>query len=328
MAGFWHLSHSQLHDSNGLPLAAARAYFYAADTLTPIVVYQDYSLALPHPSPVVADGLGFFPPVFLDEDDEFYRQRITNSAGVVVAGSDVVVLPIIGPSGGGGGAEVPVDPNQLFQTGDLMFLDVNGTRAGWVRDNGRTIGSSTSGASERANADTEALFLFLWNNFSDAYCPVGGGRGITGAVDWAANKTITLPDKRGYSPAGLVTMGNTALTVLSGVPTILGDASTAGGKAGEALHTLTQAQLPAVSPTFTGTPMAGHPHTVPIPVYAGAPGLGFVGGENGGAGPGSIPVSTDSVSAGTPAGTISALGSGASHNVTGLVVFGTYYRKL
>ncbi len=327
MAGFWHLSHHQLHDRNGLPLAAARAYFFAAETLTPLIVYQDYSLALPHPSPVVADAKGIFPPVFLDESDEFYRQRVTDSAGVIVAGSDVIVLPIIGPSGGGGGAEVPVDPNSLFSTGDVMWQDVDGTRAGWVRDNGRTIGSATSGASERANSDAESLFLFLWNAFDNTYCPVSGGRGITAAADWSANKTIALPDKRGFSPAGLVTMGNSSSAALAGVPTILGDSTTAGGKAGAALHTLTQAQLPSASLETTipaGQGVHDHPSS----------GTGFIvaSGAGGGAlGPGATVINggnTEGATLPAMSGTTALGGSNAQHNNTGLVVFGTFYRKL
>ena len=96
-----------------------------------------------------------------------------------------------------------VDPNAILQTGFVMWLDINEPLAGWVRDNGRTIGSATSGATERANADCQPLFLFLWSKFADTICPVLGGRGLTAAADWAANKKITLPDKRGTIPGGL-----------------------------------------------------------------------------------------------------------------------------
>ena len=63
---------------------------------------------------------------------------------------------------------------------------------GWVLLDDGTIGSASSGASNRANADCEDLFLHLWNNISDTYAPVTGGRGASAAADWAANKKIQL----------------------------------------------------------------------------------------------------------------------------------------
>jgi hypothetical protein len=243
MAGFWHLSHHQMRDLNGNIYANAKAYFYEADSLTPVVTYQDYGLGTVHPNPVAANAYGVFPPVFFDEADGFYRQRITSAGGVIIPGTDVGTLPIIGPTGSGGGAEVPVDPNAIFQTGFVLWLDQSGSLSGWVRDNGRTVGSATSGASERANSDTEALFLFLWNTYSDTICAVSGGRGVSGAVDWSANKTITLPDKRGYVPGGLDDMGNTAASRYSGIPIIQGSVTTAGSLIGETKHTLEQSEL-------------------------------------------------------------------------------------
>ncbi len=209
-----------MRDVNGGVYAGAKAYFFEADTLAPIVVYADYGLGTAHPNPVAANSSGIFPPVFFDETDGFYRQRVTTSGGVIIPGTDVGTLPIIGPSVGGGGSEVPVDPNSLFATGMVTWIDQIGTKAGWVRDNGRTLGAATSGASERANSDTEALFLFLYGNFSNTICPVSGGRGASAAADWAANKTITLPNKRGFVLGGLEDMGNTASGAWTGAPIV------------------------------------------------------------------------------------------------------------
>jgi hypothetical protein len=57
-------------------------------------------------------------------------------------------------------------------------------------------------------ADTSALFLYLWG--ADANLAVSGGRGGSAAADYAANKTIALPDWRGRALAGLDDMGNSA----------------------------------------------------------------------------------------------------------------------
>lgn len=71
--------------------------------------------------------------------------------------------------------------------------------SGWVKANGSTIGSASSGAS-RANADTAALFAVLWADTSLAILTSAGGastRGANATADFAANKRLTLPDLRG-----------------------------------------------------------------------------------------------------------------------------------
>lgn len=261
MAGLWPLSLQQRIDPNGRPYAGAKAYFYEASTLTPLTVYKDYSLGSDHPNPVPADGFGMFPAVYLDEADEFYRCRVTTATGTVLF--DITTLPVIGPSGGeGGGGEVAVDADALAKTGDVKWRLGTGTHSGWVRVNGRTIGNGSSGASERANDDTEALFTLLYGGFSDTLCPVSGGRGASAAADFAANKTITLPDARGRLLAALDDMGNSAAGRITSTTIVTGsDAITLGNSGGTQTHTLTTAQL--ASHTHTGTTASdglhGHP---------------------------------------------------------------------
>lgn len=67
---------------------------------------------------------------------------------------------------------------------------------GWLLCNGTTIGNAASGATARANADTQELYTLLWTNISDTYCPVSSGRGASASADFSANKTLTLPDAR------------------------------------------------------------------------------------------------------------------------------------
>lgn len=260
MAGFWPLSFTQCHDRNGLPLIGARAAFFAAGTTTPIIVYRDYGLSVAHPNPLVSDGNGLFPAVYFDEADEFYRFRLTTASGVVLSDSDGI--PIIGPtSGGGGGGDTPVDPDALMQTGEMMMRYGAGSRSGFVRANARSIGTAISGATERANSDTQPLYEFLWQ--ADATLPVGGGRGGSATADFLANKPLTLPDLRGRALFGTDDMGNTAAgriatgSVAAGSPTVLGSS---GGLDGV---TLSIAQMPSHDHGGATEPAGAHSHTVP-----------------------------------------------------------------
>ena len=135
-----------------------------------------------------------------------------------------------------------VDGSQLtnisaFSTGDVKLTFKVAADAGWVMMNDGTIGSASSGATTRANADCQNLITLLWNDVSNGYCPVSGGRGASAAADWAANKTIQLPLALGRALA--VAGAGSGLTSYA-----------LGQTTGENTHTLTQAEMP------------GHSHSV------------------------------------------------------------------
>lgn len=241
-AGLWHLSHTQLFDLNGRLLINGRAEFLEAATLDPIPTWQNYDMSNPHPNVVVADPLtGRFPPVFIDVDEGFFRYRVSTATGEIVI--DLTQLPIIGPTAGGGPAVTPVDPEALLLTGDTKWRLGTGAHSGWVRVNGRTIGNAVSGGTERAAADTSALFTHIYGEFSDTLAPVSGGRGASASADFAANKTITLPDCRGRTLAGLDDMGGAAAGRLTTATVAL--PTTLGGTGGLQTHTLTLAESAA-----------------------------------------------------------------------------------
>jgi hypothetical protein len=211
MATLWSVSRTQARDLNGRAFPGARAFFFDAATTSPRVVFQDNAQTTPHAHPVVADSQGRFPAVFLPSG--LYRERVTTATNVLVWDIDNIDPAPVVSSGGGGES---VDANAILATGDVKWRYSTGTLAGFVRLNARTIGSASSGATERANADTQALFEFLWN--ADANLAVSGGRGATSAADWAANKTIALPDGRLKTFGGLADMGNSALSLAGFCP--------------------------------------------------------------------------------------------------------------
>jgi len=78
---------------------------------------------------------------------------------------------------------------------------------GFLLMQGGTIGDASSGANKRANADTANLFAFLWNNLTQSEAAVSGSRGASAVADFAAHKTITIPDMRGRLPLGKTASG-------------------------------------------------------------------------------------------------------------------------
>lgn len=306
------LGMSQRVDVNGDPDLGWLLYLYDQNSSTPVTAYQDTALSVALPWPVEADSNGMMPPFWLA--DGSYRVRGTSSDGSRVF-FDVASVLALGASSGSAPSG-SVDPNTIFATGDVMFQPISGARSGWVRENGRTIGSATSGASERANSDCQALFEFLWNNYADAKCPVVGGRGGSAASDWAANKKITLIDMRGVGPIGLDDMGNSAAGNFTGVPFVDGDETTAASICGANTHALTEAEL--AEHTHTAT-QASHSHSYTSAVSTGV----------GGTGAGSL-ASPSGATTGTaqPTITVANTGSGDAHNNVGLSITGTWYRKL
>lgn len=117
------------------------------------------------------------------------------------------------------GDTIPV--GTMFQT----FKSTPDT--GYLPMAGDTCGNASSGA-DYDSADYEDIFTFLWNNVSNTYAAVSSGRGASAAADWAANKTITIPDMRNSLAMGA------------------GDTYAAGETGGSATATIAQANLPAV----------------------------------------------------------------------------------
>lgn len=118
----------------------------------------------------------------------------------------------------------------------LDYIGLNAP-SGWLVLNGGTIGNSSSGATSLASSSAESLYVLLWDSMFNAEAPVSGGRGASAAADFAANKTITLPDARGRTTVG------------SGG----GSFTTMGDTLGSETHVLTEPELPLVD---------GHAHDI------------------------------------------------------------------
>lgn len=236
---------------------AALAYFFEGGTTTPLAVYEDAAETTVHDHPVVADAAGRWPTVFIPFTTS-YDYKVTTAGGTQL--SYPTEIPNPDPVDVAAGA-VTTSSVQLFQTGMCTFNFTDAAQSGFVRLGGRTIGNAASGATERANADTVDLYTHLYNNLGDTLAPVSGGRGANAAADYAANKTITLPDLRGSIPVGLDTMGNSAASRLGGTTFVTGSAILAGSQAGENTHVLVTGELAAHTHADGTYAAATHTHT-------------------------------------------------------------------
>lgn len=247
MAILWFGSLIPWTKANGDPHVGATVTFYDAGTTTPQTTYTESSLSTAAGvSDRTADASGIFGPIFLSPGS--YRCKVLDAAGAVIRDVDGISVPqtsdYVPPDAGETSEEL------LARTGDIKARYGTGAHSGWVRCNARTIGSASSGATERANADCEDLFEYLWT--TDANLAVSSGRGATAAADWAANKTIALPDLRGKALIGLDDMGNSAAGVLTGLTTL-------GEVVGDEEYTLVAGDIPQITGTTSADGNHGHP---------------------------------------------------------------------
>lgn len=320
MAGTLNIALTQQFDIDGSPLAGAFLYFFQVGTVATLQnSYQDFGLTIVNPNPLVADQYGRIPMFYLADGQ--VHVRLTDATGVVIF--DYPTMQVLGPSSGGGGGGGSIDPTTIAATGDFKWRPTTETLTGWVKANAQTIGNATSGASQRANADTQNLFVYLWSNFTDAHCPVVGGRGATALADFTASKQITLPDLRSRSPFGLDDMGSAASGRLlaSNVTSGGGDGvTTPAATGGEANHTLVLAEAPPGQITFND---AAHSHLVGSnSANVGSAGVfieqpaNYPGGEN------------TTTSASLTGASITDHAGGGAHNNMPDFMLGTYYIKL
>ncbi|NQZ14313.1 MAG: hypothetical protein HRT94_05770 [Alphaproteobacteria bacterium] len=134
------------------------------------------------------------------------------------------------------------------ETGDTCY-SWRTSKTGWVLASGRTIGNAASGATERANADTLALFTILWDSQDNTLLPIEDSsgvattRGASALDDFNANKRLPLPDERGRVAAGLDDMGGSAAGRMSLSRPEGVDGTVLGNAGGEQDHVQTEAEL-------------------------------------------------------------------------------------
>lgn len=224
-------------DTNGDLIRSARLQVFLAGTTTPAVLYKaaDYANGTEHPNPIPVTGAGILPAMYGAGSFKF---RALTSTGAIVWEADGITLTDPPKADDAQG-----DNLGLLSTGQIAQFYGTGSRAGFVRMNGRTIGNAASGATERSAADTRALYLMLWSE--DDSLVVNGGRGQTAAQDFDAGKSLALPYAPGKILVSMDGMGAPAQNVFPGLSWNSGGSGTRlGSRSGGWTATIGISQLP------------------------------------------------------------------------------------
>lgn len=180
----------------------------------------------------------------------------------------------------------------VWRTGDVKLTMQPTAESGWLVINDQTIGNVSSGATF-ADATAQNLYTLVWNQVSDTYAPVTGGRGGSAAADWAAQKKIALTKMLGRALA--IAGAGSGLT-----------SRALGQVLGEETHVLSTGEMPSHTHTQNS-----HTHGTSNTVYvddAGILGVSIAGGP---AAVGTTTGSTLSINSATA--TNQNTGGGAAH---------------
>lgn len=374
----------QWYDTKGQPLVNGYIYFGVANQnpqTVPITMYWDAAGLIPASQPFRTSGGYIYrqgSPANVYAAGDFSVSVFTNSGILVFTQPTSVDLQLaLSIAGSSSAAAIPVADSgnyythpatvetALDQVGPLITQMVTalagttptgarigfvGTVAptGWVLGSGRTIGDASSGALERANADTANLYTLMWNSYTNTALVIQDSagtpttRGASASNDFAAHKRLPLPDYRGRVPGGKDDMGGstagrlTAAGMGSGqVGTAMGAAST-GATGFTETHAMTSGELASHTHTFTGTAHnhtatdSGHTHTLGgnfTNINAGTSGLValFAQGSSTATSSGSAVITVANTTAG---GTNSSTGSNTAFSVVQPTIIETVIIKL
>lgn len=255
MAGILPLSGTQQFDNaTGAFLNGGKLYVYSPGTTTPAAIFSTVTLTPGSelPSPIYLDSAGRIPKVYAANGS--VRVYLKNSSDVLQY--DLDNLPLVTAASGTGTTPVIPDSTQLFTSSDLKIRFDDQALEGYVRLNGKTLGSATSGATEYAGPGAETLYKKLWG-FANVTLPLG--KGASAAADWSANKQLTLPDAAGRLMGFLDDLGNGAQGRITAT-TVTGPTAV-GATGGAQTVTVAQGNLPNVNFTVSGITLSDPPHS-------------------------------------------------------------------
>lgn len=178
------------------------------------------------------------------------------------------------------------------RTGDVRLSYNTFAPYGWVFANDTTIGYTGSGATT-TGTQTFPLYYLLYQNVSNTYAPVSGGRTGNAVDDFLAGKTMQLTKVLGRALAS------------AGTPSTGGTAWSLGQFTGAETHTLSIAEMPA------------HNHTASTVAVDSSSGLGT-----------SLAISVRAPTNATNLISVASQGGGAAHSIMQPTAFFNVFIKL
>lgn len=167
------------NDEIGRTLPLSRLYFYETGTYNDKQVFSDKALTTPMSQPVVADGSGRFPPIYLNTDTSYrvqLKDRLDQDIGTYIDG----VEPYIYPSSLGTAAYVDTGTD----SGDVPLNSDLGTSA--------YVNTGTGGSEIPTNDDLGAQSTFTPAFSSSAGVTITVGAGQTYAAYYTVYKDIVF----------------------------------------------------------------------------------------------------------------------------------------
>lgn len=271
-------------DVNGNPLSGGKLFTYEAGSLTPKATYKDKDATQANTNPIILNSNGEADVWLLAgsykfvlktsaDVDQWTVDGIESGSGkldesLFQAKGDIITAqsastPYRLPVGVNGEALIADSTETAGMkwaplatvtasvvTGSLV--DYLGATAptGYVLASGKTIGNATSGGTERANADTQALFILLWNDYTNTILPIQDSagapstRGASAILDFNASKRLPVPDLRGRVTVGEDNIGGTSANRITTAGCGI-DGNTLGASGGAQTHTLLEAEMPS-----------------------------------------------------------------------------------
>ena len=144
---------SRVFDANGVIAPGAKVYFYLTGGLTPESVFTTSGLGTPHANPVVADGGGKLPNIYLDTT-KTYR--------------------VVGKSSDDATTYFDIDPYNPQSAATFVNVTIDTAAPNTIKINGNTLSASVGTATVTVPNTTDTLV----------------GRATT---DTLTNKTLTSP---------------------------------------------------------------------------------------------------------------------------------------
>jgi len=149
-------------DANGDPISGAKATFFQTGTTTAEVVYTDSTLTTAHPSPLLADAQGKFPPIWHSGTPEL-KVVLTDASDVNLNGS-------------------PLDPAPMTSSAtiaaNISFTPTSGNPANNVQQAIENVSKLDGQVSEKA-----ANFTIITSDFGKVFeCTAGFTMSLTAAA--------------------------------------------------------------------------------------------------------------------------------------------------